>query len=488
MNRAVRPRLRRAAMLGLCSGALATLIAGCQSYERVPLDFAAHQVALATRLDQSESIDAFGQRLAAQGALVPDQFDPTDGLTRAEAEVLALFYNADLRLARLEAGAALATFENAGLWEDPEFGFDGAEIVSPSAPFQFGLTLSLTIPISGRLGIEKDRAGAAYEAELRQIVAAEWATRAQVRRAWGAWTAAEERAALLRDIVAQVERINVLTDQLEAAGELNRVEGRLFRIERSVRRAALADAELTKEQARLVLLKVVGLPPQTTVVLLPELVVTEPSIPADPAQRLIESNTKLAIRRAEYLVAEESLRLEVRKQFPDITIGPGYGSEAEDDRLLLGVSLPLPLLNANRGGIAEARAKRDISRASAETIFEQLSHDFASAQAIREAVRVQRDRYEAEVVPMLVKQSQEVEQIASLGEVDTLLLLETVTRQFEAKSRLLELRLAESNAVIAIAELLGPEPDFKPAPADAASDTTIENPQAETDISEGDAP
>ena len=58
----------------------------------------------------------------------------------------------------------------------------------------------------------------------------------------------------------------------------------------------------------------------------------------------------------------------------------------------------------------------------------------------------------------------EVEQIAELGEVDTLLLLTTVQAQFDAKSRLLELKQVELDSVVTIAQLLGPNNVSDPAP------------------------
>lgn len=465
---------------GLVAGAL-VLLAGCQQYERQPLDLAAHRSALHERAIEVGRIEGFLERLRGLGVEAPTTFSFEDGLTPAEGEVLALFYNAKLRQARLEAGVALANFENAGLWDDPEFGFDGAEILSPSgSPFEFGLTLSLTIPISGRLEVEKARAGAAYEAELRRIVNAEWSTRADVRRAWASWTVAEERLRLLREAIAQIERITVITDRLEAGGELSRVEGRLFQVELADRRAAVAEAQLNATRSRINLLGLMGLPPDASVVLTPGLPAAHLPVSDDPLRQLIDSNTELAVRRAEYQIAEEALRLEVRKQYPDITIGSGYGSEDNDDRLLLGFSVPIPILNANRGGIAEARAEREASRASAETTFERLSRELAVSHADLDAARRQRSQFESTIVPMLEQQATEVEQIADLGEVDTLILLETVQRQFDAKSRLLELQRVELDASLTIVELLGPEDSGDPAPV---SDDPDENEHTAEDTS-----
>lgn len=451
----------------------AALLVGCQSYEPAPLDLVGHRDALEARLDDVAPINAFLDRLEPAGPAVPELFDLDDGLTVAEGEVLALFYNPDLRLARLEAGVALATLETAGLWQDPQFGFEGAEILSPSGPFEHGLTLSLTIPISGAPGVERDRAGAAHEAELSRIVEAEWSTRARVRTAWAAWTVASERLRLLADAAGQLGRISSIAERLEAAGELMHVEARLLRAELVEIRTAIAQGELAETRSRMELLGLLGLPSTARVDLVPAWPASEIEAAEDATPRLIAANATLAVRRAEYRVAEETLRLEVRKQYPDVTFGGGHGAE-DDDRLLLGLSLPIPLWNANRRGIAEARARREVARAMAETTFERLALELAIARTTLDAARAQRRAFERELIPMLDEQSSEVEQLADLGDVSTLLLLETVTRHVDAKSRLLDLRLVEATAAVDVARLLGPEHATSPphAPAAAARGST----------------
>lgn len=450
----------------LCASIGSILIlsmSGCQSYEPVPLDLTAHHADVHTRLTDLESIHAFMQRLRPTEVSVPDTFDLSDGMSRAEGEVLALLYNPDLRLARLDAGVALATAENAGLWEDPNFGFDGAEILSSSAPFEFGLMLGVTIPVSGRLEAEKARAGADHEAALRRVVDAEWTLRADVRDAWLDWSVAVERVRLLDDVVARLKRLTVVTDRLERVEELSRVQARLFQVELAEREAELASVSFASQRARLHLLSLMGLGPDTDVDLAPSFETVDSPTVDDRLTRLIESNTALAIERAEYQVAEASLRLEIRKQYPDISLGSGYGNE-DDDRLLLGVSLPIPILNANRAGIAEADARRDRARAAAEVVLERLSHQLAVADADLEAAASQRALYESTVLPLLIQQSEDIERVTELGDVDTLLLLEDVSRQLEARTRLLDLRLAESNATNRIITILGPDAILHPAP------------------------
>ncbi|MFK7789812.1 MAG: TolC family protein [Phycisphaeraceae bacterium] len=461
--------------------ACAVLLAGCQSYEPIPLDLAAYEAGMTNRLLEDESLSAFAKRLAGDGFEPIVRFDVSDGISPAEAEVIALFYNADLRMARLRAGVALADAETAGLWEDPVLGFDGAELLSPAGPFEYGLTARLTVPISGRLRVEEDRADTAYRAELRRVVDAEWSMRARVREAWSVWSVASDRLALIDEVIAAIDRIGVVSDRLQEAGELKRVETRLLSVERLSIHVERASRSAHADQARIDLLGLMGLLPTANAKLiatLPRVVMPEAT---DPTQRLITSNTSLAVLRADYQVAEESLRLEVRKQYPDIQIGAGLGSEDNDDRLLLGASLPIPILNANRGGIAEARANRALASAAAEAEFEHLLFEFAATRTRLAAAQQQLKVLEEELVPMLDEQTAEIDRLAELGEVNTLILLETVTRRFKAKNQILELHLEALRARIEIARLLGPDAEPTPAPVsiDIPTITTL-NKRADT--------
>ena len=49
---------------------------------------------------------------------------------------------------------------------------------------------------------------------------------------------------------------------------------------------------------------------------------------------------------------------EVAKQYPDVRLSPGYQYDQGDNEWSLGLSVDLPILNQNQGGIAEAEARR----------------------------------------------------------------------------------------------------------------------------------
>lgn len=459
------------ARTGLWVIVVVALVAGCQSYQRRPVDLRAHHEEWLARSAAHESVAAFAERLA--GPAPGEPFDPADGLSSREGEIVALVFNRELRLARLRAGVALASAEHAGLWEDPEFEFEIERIIeSVPEPWALAASVGITLPVSGRLAVEADRAEAAHLAELRRVAAREWQVRLAVRSAWLVWSAQRQRVELLRQLLEQFEPLLSIVDQLEAAGELSRAEARLLRIERATRASALQVAVMEAEQMELELKALMGLSPPAPALLLPEsLALSQPVFEGDGHEALVARNPELDALRAEYEVAEQALRLEVRGQYPDIIIGPGAGVEDGEERVLLGLALPIPLWNRNQRAVAVATAERALAAAAVETELERLSGLLAIARLQRDVAEAQRRALEDEIIPMVEQQDAETRRIAELGEVDTFLLLENLTRLHDTKSALIEALLAEARAGLRIVELIGPAPAAGSSAADPSEDT-----------------
>ena len=160
----------------LTAGALAAGLAGCRTYEAKPIELSSARDAFLDRTPDRPEVAAFAQSLD-HGADA-ESFDPSDGLTLGEAEIVGLFFNSDLRLARAQAGVAEANAANAGLWPDPVFGLEWTRLLeSALSPNELFGSIAFTIPISGRLEVEKARLGAAHAEALAAVAAMEWETR-----------------------------------------------------------------------------------------------------------------------------------------------------------------------------------------------------------------------------------------------------------------------------------------------------------------------
>ena len=451
-----------AAMLALVGAGLV----GCQSYQPAPFDPAEHRSEFLSRTPDGPGVAEFATRLAALEGRA-DVFDPADGYSLAEAEAVAMVLNAELRLARLRAGVTKAGAENAGLWEDPSLRVDVTRIVqSTPNPWKVFSSIGLTLPISGRLDVEKRRAGSEHGAELARVAESEWRTRIELRRAWARLAAAELRQQATREFLEQLSQVLSVVDAMEKGGEMSRSESRLFQVDAATSRAELAQQEAERESAVLEIKRLMGLSPQATLTLVTGTIGSigdgggrEAGGAEALGERLSTLNTQnpaLAISIAEYEVAERALELEIRKQYPDLAIGPGYGREDGQDQVLLGLNVPLPILNANRRGIAEALAAREAARGHVEATQEHLLSELARAQLELRSSETLRDTLERQIVPMVDAQYADVRQVARLGEVNTLLLLESLKRQHDAKARLIDVRLEEAKARIRIDELAGP--------------------------------
>ena len=79
--------------------------------------------------------------------------------------------------------------------------------------------------------------------------------------------------------------------------------------------------------------------------------------------------------------AEAALDAEIRRQYPDLKLGPAYANEEGLDRLGFTAGLTVPLWNRNRKNIAEATGVRDETRLKAIDAWRTCVCDAAAAHA-----------------------------------------------------------------------------------------------------------
>jgi cobalt-zinc-cadmium efflux system outer membrane protein len=88
---------------------------------------------------------------------------------------------------------------------------------------------------------------------------------------------------------------------------------------------------------------------------------------------------------AEYNASQAALQLEIAKQYPDVHFNPGYEFDQGDNKWSPGFAVTLPVLNQNKGPIAEAEAKR---AAAAATFNALQSHVIGEIERAIAAYRV----------------------------------------------------------------------------------------------------
>lgn len=430
--------------------------ASCQTYTPAPVDLLLHAHEFAARLPEAAALQSFAERLGPPGPEATG-FVVEDGLNLQEARYVALLYNPSLGVLRQQAAVAAATAEFAGRWQDAQLGGSVARVLEGLAahPWIVAGDLTLTLPITGLPGLEQALAGSQHAAALLDVRRAEAEVLDQLDAAWVRFSAATTRVDLLGALLQRLDELDRIAGNLADARTLNRLEARVFTLAKVQHQIELAAAEGAARAAELRLRELLGMPPAAPLRLVAGLVVPDRA-PAGAAAALPTHCRRVDRARLAHDVAERGLQLAIRRQWPELSLQPGWQEEDAEPRLGLGFSLPLPLWNRNAQEIAERRAARAAAAAGLREQLELASHELAQADAAALAVAAQRRLLDERLLPLAEQQLADARHLADLGQLDVLLILDAVTRAHTAQLAVIAAAEAEAAAVVARNALFWP--------------------------------
>lgn len=436
------------------------VVSACSTYRPAPLDLDAHKQAWQTQLPDSQSVMDFVSSLSQSNdsSQLTDKFDPADGISLNEAEIISLVFNPQLRMARLKAGVLEAVSKESGRWSDPSWDFHSLKSLQDIPdPWIVSSGLSLTIPVSGRLQAEKRKVLASYHAELDRVVEEEWNVTHSLRDLWYLWSATQRKSTETRSQISRMDELSGSINLMADVGEISTAEARLFQIEQVSLQGALSELESKASEVSEEIRGILGISPSAPINFIPTLY----SEPVSDNESLFENNNPSLIRlKSEYEVAEKSLITEIRKQYPDITIGPLGEWDEGQTRLGLNGAIPLPILNSNKSGIVEARAIRELARAEFETRFQSISNHLAVLRKRMSGVESRQVTIENQLAPLIDNQVSEAMRLIKLGEAESLLVLESLKRLYDVKLKLIDLKLDQLLTRNQIRLLTGPDPHY----------------------------
>lgn len=435
-------------------------LSGCVRYTPSPVSEEEVLSHYAQRSLATPELIQFAEQVAETGYQGDVLYDPADGLALAEAEIAMLFLSPELAAERAHVGIADATLATAGRLDDPILSVEATRLLenasSSSNPWDSRIGLGFVIPVSGRLGVEKDLAEAEAQEARAMYLVAQREKLQELRQTWLEFSEASAAAGLLESYLEDLREIVALSQRLAEQGVIPRTEARLLRIEQLEREAEHRDLLARQDLLRRDALLLIGVPATIAVELLPTLESPQ-SMEADE-RLLIEQHPALAALKLRLASAEQAFRLEVRRQYPDLSLGP-IGAE-EDDlwRLGFGVSLPLAVWNKNAQGLAEAEAARDVVRVEYEAA---LVGALAEVDQLRSRVTASEERLRFlrdELTPVVAEQIAETRRLAELGSLDMLLLREALSMNYETSVRLLSAECERAELRWTLASYLSPQP------------------------------
>ncbi len=441
----------------LCWPTIAVLCwPACQSYEPEPVDLLSHARLFADRIPEASLIQSFALSLRARDPGSP-VFDVADGVDLDEARYVALLFNPQLRTVRSQADVQKASAELAGLWADPQFSGSFFYVLENVWQYNWfaGGYVAQTLPITGLPGLEKGLAETAHGEALLQARRAEADILNRLESVWLRYSARVLRSRSLNDLVGRLQALEETAARLASAHALSQMESRTFTLARLRYQAELLSANGEALALLLSLRELLGMPPDREIRLVPRFAAMARVAPDDRHNRLLTS-PMVELAKRQHDVAEHELELAIRKQYPELWIQPGWQEEDGQPRPAFGFSLPLPLWNGNAREIAEMRAAR---AAAAELLKEQLetaTHALARAEARSAVAAAQRQLLETQLLPLAELQVTEAKRLAELGQLDTLLILDAVTRAYDAQLAVIDATLAEAEATVDLNALFWP--------------------------------
>ena len=339
--------------------------ASCVHYQPRPLSASASAASFTGRSLHDAGLKAF---LAEQGGGSSSRRWSADRLALAAA-----YFHPDVAVARAEAEEAGAAIMTAGQRPNPVLSFSPEYNSTSSGISPWIITPTLDVPIetAGKRARRIEQSRATAEAARLRVAAKSWDVRSKVHAAMLDLHAARESEALLKEEQTLHEEELKRLDAQVKAGETPAFELTQARLSLNRARLALHDVEKKSATARAALAAAVGVPASAidAVSLDFSAFNTLPSAPGSRARkRALTHRADLLAALADYAATDAALRLEIARQYPDIRINPGYQLDQTDNQWALGISVELPVLNQNRGPIAQAEAKRK----TAQTKFEAL--------------------------------------------------------------------------------------------------------------------
>jgi cobalt-zinc-cadmium efflux system outer membrane protein len=349
---------------------------------------------------------------------------PLDSWDLRSLTLAAFYYHPDLDVARARWGVAKAGVITAGERPNPSvgglLGYNRTTPVAEITPWIPEIVLDIPIETAGKRGIRIREARHLSEAARLNILSVAWEVRIRLRTALLELYAARESESLLakqQDI--QSENVRLLEVQL-AAGEVSAYAVTQARIALDNSRLAALEAARQSAEARVRLADAIGIPVKAldgAKIVFDAFDGVHADIPpAEVRRRALLNRSDVLAALSEYEASQAALQVEIRKQFPDIHLGPGFQLDQTDSKWTLGLTLELPIFNRNKGPIAEAEARRAETAARFLALQAQVIGEIDSADAACRSA-VEKSKTADELLENLKKQENAAEARYGLGEI-----------------------------------------------------------------------
>jgi outer membrane protein TolC len=347
----------------LIGGSTCALLTACalQRYEPAPLDPVA-----SARAYESRSIDSPGLRqyMLAHGHPASDWPVQRWGLT--ELTLLAFYYQPDLELARAQAAVAraqvAAATQHAPIGLKPVVWHHSEQLPGTTSPWTLGFEVE--IPLSGsarREAISEQYGSLAQSAELA-VGSVAWSVRSELRARFLDCYGAGRTIELLDAEARERRALAALLQRRFEAGAASALELNNARLKLAELDAQNQGAQLAREQCLGGLARGLGLPLAAVGAMSFDFAAFEqtpvPESDAGVQRTALLNRLDVRAKLYDYAAADAGVKLEIARQYPSVTLSPGYLWDQGDNIWSLVATVLVPAAG-NKPAIQAAQARRE---------------------------------------------------------------------------------------------------------------------------------
>jgi outer membrane protein TolC len=340
-------------------------IVGCAHFEPQPVSPAQTAAQFDARRLDDPGLKKF--LLLNLGQDIPNW--PLENWSFQELTLVAFYYHPSLEVARAQWRLAEAGVKTAGGRPNPTLSVTPEYNATTFTPSRWAPSVNLDLPIE-TMGKRSKRIAAAMnlaESARFSFTSAAWQVRSGVRTSLLDFKMAGQRAELLQQQIILQQQIVQRLQQRFAAGAMSRTELTPAQIALNQTQLDFGAAQSQQAEARSRLAEALGLGVAALDGKKIDFDLTTRNVEqltsAEARRMALVSRSDILVALADYAAAEDDVRLEIAKQYPDVHLNPGYQFDQGDNKWSLGLTVELPILNQNQGPIAEAEARRKLAAA-----------------------------------------------------------------------------------------------------------------------------
>lgn len=251
------------------------------------------------------------------------------------------------------------------------------------SPWLIGLLFDFVLERPAKRRAKQDKAQAEIKAALVSVSESVWDLRSKLKLAWIEYTSALLLNDFIRDESKLLEDSHIILHRQHELGESSYFEVSNTRLDMQRLKLESSHHQVVVSDDYHELLALIGLSPEK-MTSQDFLLSDDEALPkvGDISQLTIQNmalHERYDIKHAMfvYQAHEAALRLEIERQYPDITLSPGFIFDQDDIIWALATSWVLPVFHHNEAQIKEALAKRRLLQTEFQILQSNLIHELA---------------------------------------------------------------------------------------------------------------